>query len=208
MNALLPIADKIAKLVRLLGSDRDGEVLAAVQAIKRALRTEHLDLHTLADSIESASAKTFSEEDARIIFAEGVAEGRRQAQQDQPLNFNDVETGQSWHAIACACRDEGCWLNERERGFVESMNRRTVNGGEPSPSKLTGCAKYLRDDHEQQTTNLLCRSCSSAGCAAAVNTGEEMGGVAVGVAPRQERSREMDKATTHGARSEVQCQVE
>jgi hypothetical protein len=43
--------DKIAKLVRLLGSDKDGEILAAVAALQRTLDIADLDLHDLADVI-------------------------------------------------------------------------------------------------------------------------------------------------------------
>jgi len=42
---------KIGKLIRLLGSDKDGEVLAAVGALRRALRADGRDLHDLADAV-------------------------------------------------------------------------------------------------------------------------------------------------------------
>ena len=44
--------DRIAKLVRLLGSDKAGEVVAAVGALKRTLAAGGLDLHDLADAVE------------------------------------------------------------------------------------------------------------------------------------------------------------
>jgi hypothetical protein len=43
--------EKVAKLVRLLGSDKDGEVLAAVAALKRTLGVAGIDMHDLADVI-------------------------------------------------------------------------------------------------------------------------------------------------------------
>jgi hypothetical protein len=45
------IDTKIGKLIRLLGSDKDGEVLAAVGALRRALRADGRDLHDLADAV-------------------------------------------------------------------------------------------------------------------------------------------------------------
>jgi hypothetical protein len=42
---------KVAKLVRLLGSDKDGEILAAVPALRRTLGVAGIDLHGLADAI-------------------------------------------------------------------------------------------------------------------------------------------------------------
>jgi hypothetical protein len=44
-------ADKVAKLVRLLASDKDGEVLAAIAALKRTLVIADMDLHDLADAL-------------------------------------------------------------------------------------------------------------------------------------------------------------
>ena len=43
--------DRLAKLVRLLGSDKDGEVLAAIAALKRTLDIADMDLHDLADAL-------------------------------------------------------------------------------------------------------------------------------------------------------------
>jgi hypothetical protein len=48
---------KVGKLVRLLSSDRDGEVIAAVAAIKRALDIADLDLHDLARAVADGFEK-------------------------------------------------------------------------------------------------------------------------------------------------------
>jgi hypothetical protein len=42
---------KIGKLMRVLGSDKSGEVLAAVAALGRVLETAGMDFHTLADAV-------------------------------------------------------------------------------------------------------------------------------------------------------------
>jgi hypothetical protein len=45
--------DRLAKLIRLIfGSDRDGETVAAVAAVKRLLASAGLDAHALADIVE------------------------------------------------------------------------------------------------------------------------------------------------------------
>ena len=49
------IARRIAQLVRLLSSDKDGEVVAAVHALRRTLQATGGDLFTLARQIESGS---------------------------------------------------------------------------------------------------------------------------------------------------------
>jgi hypothetical protein len=48
---------KVGKLVRLLASDKDGEVLATVAAIKRALDIADLDLHDLARAVADGFEK-------------------------------------------------------------------------------------------------------------------------------------------------------
>jgi hypothetical protein len=42
---------KIGKLIRMLGSDKSGEVLAAVAALGRVLETTDMDFHSLADAV-------------------------------------------------------------------------------------------------------------------------------------------------------------
>jgi hypothetical protein len=44
---------QLGKLVRLLSSNKDGEVLAAAHAIKRTLATRGLDFHNLAAAVET-----------------------------------------------------------------------------------------------------------------------------------------------------------
>jgi hypothetical protein len=49
--------DKVAKLVRLLGSDKDGEILAAVAALKRTLGAGGADLNDLAAGLVAGLKK-------------------------------------------------------------------------------------------------------------------------------------------------------
>ena len=98
-GALTPIAGRLGKLVRLLASDRDGEVVAAVQAIKRTLANVSLDIHALADGIEECNGKKFTEADAIEIYQRGVEDGHRAAEQNGALNFSTVGEP-SWNEIA------------------------------------------------------------------------------------------------------------
>jgi hypothetical protein len=59
MNALpTTISSTVAKLIALLASDRDGEVLGAVAAMRRTLASESLDLNDLARVITGTSNTT------------------------------------------------------------------------------------------------------------------------------------------------------
>ena len=140
MTALAPIADKLGKLLRLLASDRDGEVVAAANAIKRTLANANLDIHALADGVETGADKKFSEDDAKEIYQRAFDDGRRAAEKDQPITFHSVSEP-SWHEIACACRDNDRGrLKDHERKFVLDMVRWTVRSGEPTEKQ----AKWLR----------------------------------------------------------------
>ena len=103
MNAAT--AERFGKLLRLLSSDKDGEILAAVSAIKRTLENEKLDIHALADAITA-----------------GVG--------SQPIRRENREP--SWHDVAEACAVHAERLRPNEQNFVRDMVRRTVHGGEPT----------------------------------------------------------------------------
>ena len=142
-NDLASIASKLGKLIRMLSSSQDGEVLGAARAIVRTLANAGLDVHALAAGI-GADDKKFSEEEAREIYQHGVAEGRWVAEQERSgpffrnVNLNDEP---SWHDIACECAARGAQLrDDRERKFVSDMVRWTVHGGSPTEKQ----AKWLR----------------------------------------------------------------
>jgi hypothetical protein len=84
-----------------LSSDRDGEVLAAVHALKRTLDSAKLDIHALANAIEGAKAPT----------------------------RNNKFPEPSWHEIACGCAARRSLLRDYEKNFVEDMVRRTAAHG-------------------------------------------------------------------------------
>ena len=52
------LADRLSKLLPLLASDKEGEVLATVRAIRAALLGEGLDLHDLSASIANGDVVT------------------------------------------------------------------------------------------------------------------------------------------------------
>src|SRR5262249_49157176 len=69
-GALAPIADKLGKCIRLLSSDRDGEVVAAAHAIRRVLQSAGLDVHALADQVENPPGN-FNAAEARRLYDTG-----------------------------------------------------------------------------------------------------------------------------------------
>jgi hypothetical protein len=90
---------KVAKLVRLLASDRDGEVLAAVAALKRTLVASDADLNDLAD----------------VLVTGRPSPPVRTKQPPPPLDpFN-------WQAIAQFCRGGVRYLSDDDHEFVSDV---------------------------------------------------------------------------------------
>jgi hypothetical protein len=89
-------SDKLAKLVRLLSSDKDGEVLAAASAIKRTLAAAGSDIHALADALCRPQPK-------------------------EPPRRPWHEDGNDWHSKACECQAHSEQFSEREQEFIDSM---------------------------------------------------------------------------------------
>ena len=100
-------SDKLAKLVRLLSSDKDGEVLAAASAIKRTLAAEGSDIHAFADALCRPQPQQ-------------KEEPRRPP--PPPPREDD------WHSMACECQAHSERLSEREQGFVDDMVEWTAFG--------------------------------------------------------------------------------
>ena len=116
--ALAPVAPKLAKLIPLLSSDKDGEVVATARAIGRTLKNAGLDFHTLAHAIDA-------EPKVVVIYRDRSAP----AEPD------------TWGALARWCRDNDRGvLGSKEREFVRDIAPRLICDGEPSEKQ----AAWLR----------------------------------------------------------------
>jgi hypothetical protein len=128
------VAERIATLFRLLGSNFEGEVLGAVAAMKRLFASEHLTFHDIATVIESCNGeieeKKYSDTDAEIIFSRGVETGRAEEARKRPLaeptEFYDADGHPQWHAIAMHCQKNCQRLDRRHHEFINDMAGNTV----------------------------------------------------------------------------------
>ena len=102
----LPV-NGVGKLLRMLMSSSNGEVSAAVEALKRTLESAGTDIHALVDKLEH---DRFTEEEVREIYRKGIEAGRQQAQQ----------APQGWRDQAEAILDSGR-ANEWETTFCEDI---------------------------------------------------------------------------------------
>jgi hypothetical protein len=121
MTDLSLIAPKLANFLRLLASDKDGEVVAAARAMVRTLQGIGADIHDVADRVEHSGNGALSEAKMQEIFGAGIKEGIRRS-------------GQARHAVSAApqfpsARDMAmfCYRNideldrDWEREFVTNM---------------------------------------------------------------------------------------
>ena len=112
-------AVRIAALVRLLlGTDKDGEALAAAAALRRSLQSVGLDHHAFAAVVER-----------------GVAEPPQPA---RPVDADD------WFALVRWAEKRGHLLNARDRDFIISMYWRVGDPSEKQRAWLNDIVRRLR----------------------------------------------------------------
>ena len=119
----IPASERLAKLIRLLSSDREGEVVNAARAIRRTLKDKGLDIHTLADMVVG-SDKRPTKSDLQEAYRAGYRDGTRAAEPDDDTL--------SWREIAKFCLANAARLKPHETDFVEQMVRWTSLGREPT----------------------------------------------------------------------------
>jgi hypothetical protein len=95
MAPKLSIVPKLQKLILMLSSSRDGEVLAAAEAITKTLRANGLDWHDL----------------ARLL---AKPPHQKPTMRDDYLD---------WQFMAAFCFDRGHLLNERDADFINQLHR-------------------------------------------------------------------------------------
>jgi hypothetical protein len=141
------IVGKLATLVRLLSSDRDGEVIATVRALVRTLESAGSDIHALAEHIEKANGN-LTDADKKKIRAEienaralGYAEGVKAAEAKQHGTgaFRNTDGQIEWTEVALFVQREKHRLPAKHHEFVDDMAARTVYGREPTSNQH----KYL-----------------------------------------------------------------
>lgn len=115
MTALAVAAPMIAKLIPRLATDHDGEVVATVHAIRKALETAGLDFHDLVNALDIAPPQ----------------------QPDPEPTSREPET---WFQLCDFCLDWPDALTEKEAAFLRTIGPQLVLGAEPSEKQ----AAWLR----------------------------------------------------------------
>ena len=125
------LEEKIAAVIRLFASDRDGEVIAAVSALKRTLATAGTDINGLALGIENLGKSTVvPDEIKKKIWDAAVqhTENRLHGGDD----FRSTDGKPTWQAVALYCQRNINRLDTRHHDFINKVAAQTVYDQEPT----------------------------------------------------------------------------
>jgi hypothetical protein len=158
----------VPKLVRLLGmvtSNADGEVITATHALLQVLTNAGLDIHVLVSRIEHGKADDEKEKEEKKLsagqmqkiheaayakgYAEGIEAGRRSAVIAAAMPMGIIDTsdvgpgvnGYGWLAIAQHCAANKHLFSGKAVNFVEDIPGKIASFGRPTPPQ----AKWLKD---------------------------------------------------------------
>ena len=130
--------EKIAYALRLLDSDKVGEIVAAVQALKRLLQSLGTDWDGLASGFEKilnsngSAAITQAEMNKAIsdAYAAGVQDTENKFHGANDFHSTDGKPG--WEAVALFLQRNKHRLDPKHHDFVDDMASRTAWGREPT----------------------------------------------------------------------------
>ena len=134
---------RAADLVRLLGSDSEGEVLAAHRALRRHLASHGLTFTDLGNGIERLANGGFADDEKQRLFRagyqKGLADATRKQVEELAVYGQRLDGSIDWEAIALFCQREKARLDAKHHQFIDDMAGRAAWGHEPTERQR----KYL-----------------------------------------------------------------
>jgi hypothetical protein len=125
-DALTPIANKLAACIRMLSSDKDGDIVNAARGLVRMLKGAGADIHALAERVENANGGELTDAEMRKLYDAGYQAGMRAVENKHVGDFHNVDGTPSWHEIARFCQQNSDRLRPNERQFIDDVTSRTV----------------------------------------------------------------------------------
>jgi len=120
------IAGKLAKYIRLLGSDKQGEREAALAAMERTLESHGFDFTDLGHYVEQPTSGKYTEaeveEFCQIIRKQAVEEGIKIGKAQGGNGNGAAPTLPSPMIMAAYCHQRRERLNSWEQSFVDDMH--------------------------------------------------------------------------------------
>ena len=123
------LEQRIGMTIRLLASDKDGEIIAAVHALKRVLESAGTDLNGLAHGVENLG-KGVSNEERRKIWDAAVehTENRLHGADD----FIDSSGKPTWQSVALYCQRNKHRLAPKHHEFIDKVAAQVPWDREPT----------------------------------------------------------------------------
>src|SRR5262245_60902655 len=125
------LEEKIADCVRMLGSDKEGDIVAAAGALKRILNSAGTDINGLAHGIENLGRSAeVSKDQMKKIWDAAVqhTENRMHGGED----FISADGKPTWEAVALFCQRNKQRLDAKHHDFIDKVAAQTVYGREPT----------------------------------------------------------------------------
>jgi hypothetical protein len=125
------LEQRIAMVIRLLASDKDGEILVATAALKRTLHSAGTDINGLANGIENLGKSTvIPDEIKKKIWDAAVqhTENRLHGADD----FIDSSGKPTWQSVALYCQRNIHRLAPKHHDFINKVASQTVYDREPT----------------------------------------------------------------------------
>ena len=116
---------RLTLLIPMLASDKDGEVVASVRQIAKALAAEGKDFHDLVRMLAQEPTVVY-----QTVFRERP-EPKPNASRRKQWDFGGQSEG-DWIEKADFCADHLDMLSEREAEFVQDMTRKLRRYGDPT----------------------------------------------------------------------------
>jgi hypothetical protein len=126
---------RLADLIRRLGTDHDGEAIATVHALKRSLASRGLTFTDLGDGVEKLATGGLEEAQLKRVFDAGYHKGIEDAEHKhavaQAVYGLRSDGSTDWEAIALYCQRQKHRIEAKSHQFVDDMASRMTWGREP-----------------------------------------------------------------------------
>jgi hypothetical protein len=121
------LEEKIADRVRMLASDKPGEVVAAANALKLILASAGTDMNGLARAIENLGRNA---EQMRKVWDAAVqhTENRLHGADE----FRSTDGKPNWQSVALYCQRNKHRLDVKHHNFIDKVAAQTVYDREPT----------------------------------------------------------------------------
>jgi hypothetical protein len=134
---------RIADLVRMFGTEHEGEALNVWTTLKRLLASQDVSFTDLGGAIERLATGDLRQDEMKRLFdagyAKGLADARRDQEEAQAVFGLRPDGSPDWERIALHCQREQARIDAKHHEFINDMAGRLVWGREPTERQ----GKYL-----------------------------------------------------------------